>query len=207
MDQIEDPDELEREIERASRLASAVSDQTTYQRLRQFVEELKQNLQAPPGGATVKRSDQGARKRTLGSRWLPARPGLGILVEGRRGIAERRDPLSPTEDVLGKTSGKDAPGQPLDGSKQHLAQDRSLQPPFSCDPMVAGIPRLAVAFRRDLAAVAAVPEGRAWIAALLRTRLAAHALFELPNRRSLRRRMMVRSTVLCVPRPLHLASR
>ena len=46
MDQVEkDPDELQREIERASRLASAVSDQTTYQRLRQFVEELKQNLQ------------------------------------------------------------------------------------------------------------------------------------------------------------------
>ena len=35
MDQVEkDPDELQREIERASRLASAVSDQTTYQRLR-----------------------------------------------------------------------------------------------------------------------------------------------------------------------------
>jgi Protein of unknown function (DUF2934) len=46
MDQVEkDPDELQREIERASRLASAISDQTTYQRLRQFVEELKQNLQ------------------------------------------------------------------------------------------------------------------------------------------------------------------
>ena len=43
MDQFEkDPEELQREIERASRLASAVSDQTTYQRLRQFVEELKQ---------------------------------------------------------------------------------------------------------------------------------------------------------------------
>ena len=45
MDQIEDPQELEREIERANRLASVVGDQTTYQRLKQFVEELKQNLQ------------------------------------------------------------------------------------------------------------------------------------------------------------------
>ena len=88
MDQIEDPQELQREIERANRLASVVGDQTTYQRLKQFVEELKQNLQAPLGCAPVKRSDQGARKRTLGSQWLPARPGLGILVEGRRGIAE-----------------------------------------------------------------------------------------------------------------------
>ena len=45
MDQIEDPHDLEREIERASRLASGVADQTTYRRLKQFVEELKQRLQ------------------------------------------------------------------------------------------------------------------------------------------------------------------
>ena len=45
MGQIEDdPDELQREIERANRLASGVGDQTTYQRLRQFVEELRQSL-------------------------------------------------------------------------------------------------------------------------------------------------------------------
>jgi hypothetical protein len=41
----DDPDALQREIERASRLASVVGDPTTYQRLKQFVEELKQNLQ------------------------------------------------------------------------------------------------------------------------------------------------------------------
>ena len=34
MDQIEDPHDLEREIERASRLASDVTDQTTYQWLK-----------------------------------------------------------------------------------------------------------------------------------------------------------------------------
>ena len=45
MDQIEDPHELEREIERANRLASGVTDQTTYLWLKQFVEELKQRLQ------------------------------------------------------------------------------------------------------------------------------------------------------------------
>jgi hypothetical protein len=61
MDQVEkDPDELQREIERASRLASAVSDQTTYQRLRQFVEELKQNLQRRLG---ARRSKEAIRAR------------------------------------------------------------------------------------------------------------------------------------------------
>ena len=45
MDQIPDPHELEREIERAKRLAAGVTEQTTYQRLRAFVEELQQRLQ------------------------------------------------------------------------------------------------------------------------------------------------------------------
>jgi hypothetical protein len=45
MDHIEDPHELECEIERAKRLAAGVTDQTTYQRLKAFVEELRQRLQ------------------------------------------------------------------------------------------------------------------------------------------------------------------
>jgi Protein of unknown function (DUF2934) len=44
MDQNEDPGELERQIERARRLASGVTDQTTSQRLWAFVEELRQKL-------------------------------------------------------------------------------------------------------------------------------------------------------------------
>ena len=46
MDQIEDPQELKRKIKRANRLASVVGDQTTYQRLVKFAEEMmKQSLQ------------------------------------------------------------------------------------------------------------------------------------------------------------------
>lgn len=45
MDQIEDPHELERKIDRAKRLASGTTDQTTYQRLLEFVDELRQRLQ------------------------------------------------------------------------------------------------------------------------------------------------------------------
>ena len=54
MDQIEDPRELEREIERANRLASGVTDQTTYQWLKQFVEELRQRMPTclPENGPT-----------------------------------------------------------------------------------------------------------------------------------------------------------
>jgi hypothetical protein len=37
MDQIEDPRELERKIEQASRIARSATDQTTYQRLMAWV--------------------------------------------------------------------------------------------------------------------------------------------------------------------------
>jgi Protein of unknown function (DUF2934) len=44
MDQIEDTRELERKIEQAVRIASSVPDQTTVQRLKAFVEDLRQKL-------------------------------------------------------------------------------------------------------------------------------------------------------------------
>ena len=44
MDQNEDPRELERKIEQASRIASRINDPTTLERLRGFVEELKRRL-------------------------------------------------------------------------------------------------------------------------------------------------------------------
>jgi predicted RNA-binding Zn ribbon-like protein len=45
MDQLEGPRDLERKIEQASRIVSRVTDQTTYQRLTAWVEELRQRLQ------------------------------------------------------------------------------------------------------------------------------------------------------------------
>ena len=60
MDQIESPQELKRKIERANRLASVVGDQTTYQRLVQFAEELKESLQRR---LTARRSNEAIKKR------------------------------------------------------------------------------------------------------------------------------------------------
>lgn len=45
MDQIEDPRELERQIDHATRIASRINDQTTVERLRAWIEELRQRLQ------------------------------------------------------------------------------------------------------------------------------------------------------------------
>ena len=43
MDQIEDPRDLERKIAQASRIASRVTDETTYQRLTAWIEELRRS--------------------------------------------------------------------------------------------------------------------------------------------------------------------
>ena len=44
MDSYEDPQALERKIEQASRIASSITDQTTYERLKAFIEDLRQKL-------------------------------------------------------------------------------------------------------------------------------------------------------------------
>jgi hypothetical protein len=45
MDQNEDPGDLERKIEQASRIASRINDQTTVERLRAWLQDLRQRLQ------------------------------------------------------------------------------------------------------------------------------------------------------------------
>ena len=45
MDQNEDLGALERELERAKRLAASTTDRTTFQRLKDFADELMQGLQ------------------------------------------------------------------------------------------------------------------------------------------------------------------
>ena len=44
MSQSEDPPELQRQLELATRIASSVTDQTTVERLRAWIEDLKQKL-------------------------------------------------------------------------------------------------------------------------------------------------------------------
>ena len=45
MDQSEDPRELERKIDQATRIASRINDQTTVERLRAWIQDLRQTLQ------------------------------------------------------------------------------------------------------------------------------------------------------------------
>jgi hypothetical protein len=60
MDQSEDPRELERKIEQASRIASRVNDQTTYERLTAWIGGMRQRLRQ---GLDSRRTQQEIRTR------------------------------------------------------------------------------------------------------------------------------------------------
>ena len=80
MDQSDDPRELERKIEQAARIASRINDQTTVERLRSWIEELRQRLRQRLEG---RRTNQVIRVRApgnLGTDRTPCRPRLGILA-------------------------------------------------------------------------------------------------------------------------------
>jgi hypothetical protein len=59
MDENEELGELERQIERARRLASHIGDQTTSQRLWGFIEELRQKLQRRLAARRLKQQIRG----------------------------------------------------------------------------------------------------------------------------------------------------
>ena len=60
MDEIEDPGDLERKIDQASRIVSRVNDPTTYQRLTAWIDELRQRLR---DRLAAKRSKEKIRMR------------------------------------------------------------------------------------------------------------------------------------------------
>ncbi len=88
MDQMEDPHELEREIERASRLASGITDRTIYQWLKQFVEELRQRLHRL---LTVRRAKEVVRDRARELWEISGRPAgrdLEFWLQAERELRE-----------------------------------------------------------------------------------------------------------------------
>ena len=60
MDQSDDPQDLERKIDQAMRIASRVNDQTTYERLTAWVEGMRQRLRQ---GLDARRTKQKIRTR------------------------------------------------------------------------------------------------------------------------------------------------
>ncbi len=90
MDQSEDPRELERKIEQAVRIASSVTDQTTVQRLRAFVEDLRRKLREL---LEVRRTKQEIRARAR-ELWeqngRPADRDLEFWLQAESEISERK---------------------------------------------------------------------------------------------------------------------
>jgi hypothetical protein len=89
MDQSEDPRELERNIHQARRIASTITDQTTLERLRAWVEELKQSLRQRLGARRAKEEIK-ARVRELWERnGRPAGRDLEFWLQAEAEMIER----------------------------------------------------------------------------------------------------------------------
>jgi hypothetical protein len=89
MDQSDDPRELERKIEQARRIASTITDQTTLERLRAWVEELKQSLRQRLGARRAKEEIK-ARVRELWERnGRPAGRDLEFWLQAEAEMIER----------------------------------------------------------------------------------------------------------------------
>jgi cell division septum initiation protein DivIVA len=87
MDQMEERRELERKIEQASRIASSIDDPTTYQRLRNFIEELRQRLRQR---LAARRTTEEIRARARELWELEGRPAgrdLDIWLQAERELA------------------------------------------------------------------------------------------------------------------------
>ena len=94
MNQLEDPRDLERKIEQASRIASRVTDQTTYQRLTAWVDELRQKLQKHLAARRSKEEIRARAHELWEQHGRPVGRVTGVLAAGRsraREISRRVD--------------------------------------------------------------------------------------------------------------------
>ena len=89
MDQSDDPRELERKIEQATRIASRVTDQTTVERLRAWIEELRHRLRQRLQARRTKQAI-GARAREIWEQnGRPAGRDLEFWLQAELEISER----------------------------------------------------------------------------------------------------------------------
>ena len=94
MDQSEDPRDLERKIEQATRIASRVTDQTTVQRLSALIEDLKRKLRQL---LEARRTKQEIRTRARELWEQNGRPTDRDLEFWLQAESEFRGPMGPRE--------------------------------------------------------------------------------------------------------------
>jgi hypothetical protein len=89
MDQSSDPHEIERQLEQAKRLASAAaSDPTTYQRMKEFVEELRQKLQRRLAARRTKEEIRARARELWEQHGRPAGRDLEFWLQAERQLSE-----------------------------------------------------------------------------------------------------------------------
>ena len=90
MDQNEDPCELERKIEQASRIASRINDPTTLERLRGFVEELKRRLRQRLAARRAKEETRTRARQLWEQNGRPSDRDLEFWLQAEAEIGERK---------------------------------------------------------------------------------------------------------------------
>jgi hypothetical protein len=89
MDQSDDPRELERKIEQATRIASRVADQTTVERLRAWIEDLKQGLRLRREARRIKQEITIRAREIWEQNGCPSGRDLDFWLQAESEISER----------------------------------------------------------------------------------------------------------------------
>ena len=89
MDQSDDPRELERKIEQATRIASRVADETTVERLRAWIEDLKQGLRLRREARRIKQEITIRAREIWEQNGCPSGRDLDFWLQAESEISER----------------------------------------------------------------------------------------------------------------------
>ena len=90
MDQSAEARELERQIEQAARIASRVTDQTTVERLRAWIEDLKQMLRQRREGRRIKQEVTVRAREIWEQQGRPSGRDLEFWLQAESEISEQK---------------------------------------------------------------------------------------------------------------------
>jgi hypothetical protein len=88
----DDPRELQRQIELASRIASSVTDQTTVERLRAWIEDLKQKLRQRLEARRIRHETRTRARELWEQNGRPSGRDVELWLQAESEITERGQP-------------------------------------------------------------------------------------------------------------------
>jgi hypothetical protein len=92
MDQRDGPEELERKIELASRISASINDQTTIERLRKWMEDLRQRLRERLAARRTRHEIEARARELWEQNGRPAGRDLEFWLQAEAEIS-RRNPM------------------------------------------------------------------------------------------------------------------